>query len=83
MVLNNINTPLRTLGCLLEGNGQLLAHCRDDCDHKFLSIIEFLLDGRPKITLRDFNIVFGCPVLSQEVEIIVVNENLRKAMRTW
>ena len=82
MVLGNINTPSRTLGRLLEGKGQLLAHRRDDCDHKLLSIVELLLDGCPKITLRDFDIVFGCPVLSQEVEKTVVNVHLRKVMRT-
>ena len=57
-----INTPSRTLGCFLEGNGLLLTHSRDDRDQKFLSIVKFLLDVYPKLTLGDLDIIFRSPV---------------------
>lgn len=82
MVLNGINLP-SSLRCLLEGNGLLLIHSRDDCDQKILPIIETFLDARSEFTLRDFNIVFRCPVCRQEVEKTVINVHLRKAIRSW
>ena len=69
---------LTALGRLLEGDGLLLTHSRDDGDQQVLAIFEASGDLVTHLTLRDFDIVLGGTILSHQVEETVIDVDLRQ-----
>ena len=57
----------------LDGDGHLLSHRGKDGDDEVLASLEIGLDLGADITLGDFDIVLGLPVIAHEVKEIVVD----------
>ena len=69
-------TRLTALGRLLEGDGLLLAHGRNDRDEQILAVVEVGLDLLAHVTLGELDIVLGGAVLGHEVEEAVIDVDL-------
>ena len=67
---------LTALGSLLEGDGLLLTHSRDDGDKQVLALVEVGLDLLAHITLGKLDIVLGGTILSHQVEETVIDVDL-------
>jgi len=67
------STPSSTLGRLLPRDGLFLAHGRHDRDQHVLSFIKCSINVPSKVTVRDFDIVFGITVVVQEVQKTIIN----------
>lgn len=75
-MLWDIHKPSGTFRRLLDRDGLLLTHGRDDCDQKILSLVEIGLNCLPEVAVREFDIIFGSPVLGQKVEKTIINVRL-------
>ena len=67
---------LTALGRLLEGDGLLLTHSRDDGDKQVLAVVELGLDLLAHITVGKLDIVLSSTVLSHQVKETVINVDL-------
>lgn len=69
-------TNLGALGRLLEGDGLLLAHGRNDRNEQILAVVEVGLDLLAHLTLRKLDVVLGGAILGHEVEEAIIDVDL-------
>lgn len=69
-------TNLGALGRLLEGDGLLLAHGRNDRNEQILAVVEVGLDLLAHLTLRKLDVVLGSAILGHEVEEAIIDVDL-------
>lgn len=67
---------LIALGRLLDGDGLLLTHGRDDRDKEILALVEVALNLLAEVAVGDLDIVLGSTVLGHQVEETVIDVNL-------
>ena len=73
---------LGALRSLLEGNGLLLTHSRDDGDKEIFAFVEVGLDLLAHVTLGKLDVVLGGAVLSHQVEEAVIDVDLEACVRS-
>ncbi len=69
---------LSALGRLLDGDGLLFTHSRDDGDKNVLAIIEIGLNLLAEIAVGDLDVVLGGTVLGHQVEEAIIDVDLIK-----
>lgn len=62
-----------SLWSLLERNGRLLAHGRDDGDEQVLAVVELGLDLVTQLTVWDLDVILGVTVVGHQGQEAVVN----------
>ena len=64
---------LLALRSLLEGEGVLLVHGRDNGDHEVLALLELSVDLLTELALRELDVVLRGTVVRHEVKVAVIN----------
>jgi len=67
---------LIALGSLLERDGSLLTHGRDDRNQEILAFLETIGDALSDLPFRDLYVILGGAISAHEVEETVINVDL-------